>query len=257
MIALDLAGKVALVTGGARGIGAAAVRRLAEAGAQVVFTDLPSEESRCVARQLVEEVRKAGHAAEAREALVQSLEQLRAAAEYAVDRFGRLDTLVTCAGTTSRFPVDALEPEEWSRIVDINLTGTFHAVKAVLPQMQAQGQGAIVLIGSAAIVAGSGGGVHYAASKAALEGLCRGLTRELAPHGIRTNLVHPSLIDTELLRQRHPNPQLRQGLAHEVPIGRLGNPDDIAQLVVFLASELAGYVTGQSIYVDGGRTFCK
>ena len=159
-------------------------------------------------------------------------------------------------GTTSRFRVDDLTPEEWSRIVQINLTGTFHSVKAVLPDLRRPG-GVVVLIGSAAIVAGSGGGVHYAASKAALEGLCRGLTRELAPQGIRTNLVHPSLIETELLRQRHPDPLLRQQLAKEVPLGRLGQPEDIAHLVAFLASDLAGYITGQSFYVDGGRTFCK
>jgi NAD(P)-dependent dehydrogenase (short-subunit alcohol dehydrogenase family) len=90
-----------------------------------------------------------------------------------------------------------------------------------------------------------------------LEGLCRGLTRELAPQGIRTNLVHPSLVDTDLLRRRHPDPAVRQQLAKEVPLGRLGRPDDIAHLVAFLASDLAAYITGQSIFVDGGRTFCK
>jgi 3-oxoacyl-[acyl-carrier protein] reductase len=120
-----------------------------------------------------------------------------------------------------------------------------------------QNAGSIILIGSAAIVAGSGGGVHYAASKAALEGLCRGLTRELAPQGVRTNLVHPSLVDTELLRLRHPDPAMRDELAKAVPLRRLGKPEDIAHLVAFLASDLAGYITGQSFYVDGGRTFCK
>lgn len=257
MIAVDLTGKAALVTGGARGIGAAVVRRLACAGAHVLLTDLPGEEHRKIARQLVEEVRSSGGMADEAPARAESTDELVSAAEAAVARFGRLDILVTCAGTTSRFPVDALEPDEWKRIIDINLNGTFRAVKAVLPHLRRCGGGAVVMIGSAAIVAGSGGGVHYAASKAALEGLCRGLTRELAPDGIRTNLVHPSLIDTDLLRQRHPEAIMRKRLADEVPLRRLGTPDDIAHMVAFLASDLAGYVTGQSIFVDGGRTFCK
>ena len=188
---------------------------------------------------------------------VRSLTELSQAADETARRFGPVNLLVTCAGTTSRCGVQSLAVDQWQQILDVNLTGTFHAVKAVLPQMVDQGRGAIVLIGSAAIVAGTGGGVHYAASKSALEGLCRGLTRELAHEAFARSLVHPSLVDTDLLRQRHPDPHLRQSLAKEVPLGRLGRPEDIAHLVAFLASDLAGYITGQSIFVDGGRTFCK
>lgn len=257
MIAIDLQGRTALVTGAARGIGAAVARRLAGAGANVALVDLPNEATQRLAQSLVEEIIHDGGQAIAIGARVDVWDEIRAAADQAAAQFRQIDLLVTCAGTTSRFSVDELEPDEWSRIVGINLTGTFHSVKAALPHMQRCGRGAIVLVGSAAIVAGSGGGVHYAASKAALEGLCRGLTRELAPHGIRTNLVHPSLIDTELLRARHPDPLVRERLAAEVPAGRLGHPDDIAHLVAFLASHLADYVAGQSIFVDGGRTFCR
>ncbi len=257
MIAVELSGRVALVTGAARGIGAAVARRLAQAGAAVALVDLPDESSQQCAQQLADELAAGGVQAAAFGAHVDAWDEVRQAADAAASRFGHLDLLVTSAGTTSRFGVERLEPDEWSRIVGINLTGTYHAVKAVLPHMERAGRGAIVLIGSAAIVAGSGGGVHYASSKAALEGLCRGLTRELAPRGIRTNLVHPSLVDTDLLRARHPDPQLRERLAAEVPLRRLGQADDIARLVAFLGSDLASYITGQSIYVDGGRTFCK
>jgi 3-oxoacyl-[acyl-carrier protein] reductase len=243
MIALDLTGRAALVTGGARGIGAEVCRVLTRAGAGVAAVDNSFEGVVTAAMPLAADVR--------------SMADLCRAAEAAAARFGRLDILVTCAGTTSRQTVEELSGEEWERIVGVNLTGTFNAVKAALPHLLRQGAGAIVLVGSAAIVAGSGGGVHYAASKSALEGLCRGLTRELAGKGIRTNLVHPSLVDTELLRRRHPDPATREKLAHEVPIGRLGRPADIAHMVAFLASDLAGYITGQSIFVDGGRTFCK
>jgi 3-oxoacyl-[acyl-carrier protein] reductase len=243
VIALDLTGKAALVTGGARGIGAEVCRVLAEAGAGVAAVDNCLEGAATSAMPLAADV--------------QSMADMCRAADEAAARFGRLDIVVTCAGTTSRQTVEELSGEEWQRILGVNLTGTFNAVKAALPHLLRQGAGAIVLVGSAAIVAGSGGGVHYAASKSALEGLCRGLTRELAGKGIRTNLVHPSLVDTELLRHRHPDPATREKLAREVPIGRLGRPADIAHLVAFLASDLAGYITGQSIFVDGGRTFCK
>jgi 3-oxoacyl-[acyl-carrier protein] reductase len=257
MIAIDLQGRAALVTGAARGIGAAVARRLAGAGAKVALVDLPNEATQGLARTIAVEIGGDATQAIAVAARVDNWDEIRQAADQVAARFGHIDLLVTCAGTTSRFGVDQLEPDEWSRIVAINLTGTYYSVKAVLPHLRRRPRGAIVLIGSAAIVAGSGGGVHYAASKAALEGLCRGLTRELAGQGIRTNLVHPSLIDTELLRARHPDPQVRQRLAAEVPAGRLGQPDDIAHMVAFLASDLAGYVTGQSIFVDGGRTLCK
>jgi 3-oxoacyl-[acyl-carrier protein] reductase len=257
VIAIDLKGRVALITGAARGIGAAVARCLAGAGAGVALVDLPGEDTQRLAWGLVAEIAAAGGAAIAIGARVEVWNEISQAADRAANHFGQLDLLVTCAGTTSRLGVDQLEPDEWSRIVAINLTGSYNSVKAALPHMHRRRRGAIVLIGSAAIVAGSGGGVHYAASKSALEGLCRGLTRELASQGIRTNLVHPSLIDTELLRARHPDPQVRERLASEVPAGRLGRPEDVARLAAFLASDLAGYVTGQSIFVDGGRTFCR
>jgi 3-oxoacyl-[acyl-carrier protein] reductase len=256
MIGIELSGKTAFVTGGARGIGAAVCRILARAGARVAIVDRDETESQQNAKTLAGVIMAEGGSALPLAAGVEHFPPLHEAARLTSQKWGPIDILVTCAGTTSRCGVDNLLPEEWSRIVQINLTGTFHSVKAVLADMRRPG-GTVVLIGSAAVVAGSGGGVHYAASKAALEGLCRGLTRELAPQGIRTNLVHPSLIETELLRQRHPDPLLRRELAKEVPLGRLGQPDDIAHLVAFLASDLAGYITGQSFYVDGGRTFCK
>jgi 3-oxoacyl-[acyl-carrier protein] reductase len=256
MIPIDLSGKTAFVTGGARGIGAAVCGVLARCGARVAAVDREDPSSQEHADTLVKAITLGGGSAMALAAEVESYPSLQEAARLAAQQWGPIDVLVTCAGTTSRFGVDDLLPEEWGRIVEINLTGTFHSVKAVLPYLRRPG-GAIALIGSAAIVAGSGGGVHYAASKAALEGLCRGLTRELAPQGVRTNLVHPSLIETELLRQRHPDPAVRQQLAREVPLGRLGQAEDIAHLIAFLSSELAGYITGQSFYVDGGRTFCK
>lgn len=256
MINIDLSGRTVFVTGGTQGIGAAVCRVLARAGASVAIVGRNSDESRQRAAMLADEIRAQNGSALTLSADVDDFVQVQEATESLARQQGGIDAIVTCAGTTSRFTVGELAPEEWSKILQVNLTGTFHCVKAALPHLRRE-HGTITMIGSAAIVAGSGGGVHYASSKAALEGLCRGLTRELAPQNIRTNLVHPSLIDTNLLRLRHPDPLLRQQLAKEVPLGRLGTPEDIANLVLFLVSDLACYITGQSIYVDGGRTFCK
>jgi 3-oxoacyl-[acyl-carrier protein] reductase len=248
---IDLSGRVAMVTGGAKGIGKGICEILSDAGAKIGIVD--AGDSSELVRSLVSQKRDAAGI----QADVTDETQMKHASQTVFDKYGTIDILCTSAGTTSCFTVENLKTTEWQRILGINLTGTFNAIQAVLPGMISRGKGAIVLIGSAAIVAGSGGGVHYASSKAALEGLNRGLTKELASKGIRSNLIHPSLIDTELLRQRHPKPEMRAKLAAEVPAGRLGTPEDIAYLTAFLVSDLAGYITGQSIFVDGGRTFCK
>ena len=251
MLNIDLTGRVVAVTGGAKGIGGGVSKAFAQAGARVSILDMADSQD------LVKEIQSAGGVARGTIADVTDSSQIQEAVRKTAEEYGAIDILVTCAGTTSRFPIEKMGLEEWEKILKINLTGTFNAVKAVLPYMLKQKRGVILLIGSAAIVAGSGGGVHYAASKAALEGLNRGLTKELAPKGIRSNLIHPSLIDTDLLRARHPDPAKRKEVIKEVPVGRLGKPEDIAHIAAFLASDLADYITGQSVFVDGGRTFCK
>lgn len=257
MLKIDLSGKVALVTGGSRGIGAGISKALSLAGAKVILTHTQGEKSKSTAMALVEEIKKQGGSAKEVAAEVQDFKQVQDAVEGIIKEFKTIDILVANAGTTSRRTVEELDLDEWERIVKINLTGAFNSVKAVTPYMLKQKKGSVILIGSAAIVAGGGGGVHYASAKSALEGLNRGLTKELACKGIRSNIVHPSLIETDLLNQRYPDPESKGKLIKEVPIGRLGKPEDIANLVAFLASDLSSYITGQSIYVDGGRTFCR
>jgi 3-oxoacyl-[acyl-carrier protein] reductase len=164
---------------------------------------------------------------------------------------------VFCAGYTSPVSMLELNATQWRRAVDVNLNGAFIAIRAVLGPMLEAGHGSIVLIGSAAIVSGGGGRADYVSAKAGLEGLNRAVTREFGPLGIRCNLVHPSLIETDLLKRRHPDAARRAELGREVPLRRLGQPDDVANATVFLLSDLASYITGQSLFVDGGRTFCK
>jgi 3-oxoacyl-[acyl-carrier protein] reductase len=170
---------------------------------------------------------------------------------------GMVTRLVGNAGTTSRFNFPDLPPEEWQRLMDINLTGNFHVVQRAIGPMLARGRGSIVLVTTQATLTGGGGGAHYAASKAGVEGLARHLTKELRPRGIRVNVVQPSAIDTELFRERYPDPRDRETVAADIPAGRLGHPDDIAYAVVFLLSDLADYICGQCLLVDGGRTMFR
>jgi 3-oxoacyl-[acyl-carrier protein] reductase len=251
MLNIDLTGRTALVTGAARGIGRSSCEVLSIAGANVGV--LGPRNTQTVADDII----SAGGNALSLAADVTDIQQLQSAVQSLAEKFGGIDILVTSAGTTSLAGIDDLDYAEWNRILDINLTGTFNSVKAALPWLRKSKCASIVLIGSAAIVAGSGGGVHYAASKSGLEGLMRGLARELGPDGIRVNMIHPSLIVTDLLCSRHPDPQKREALAKETPLRHLGTPEDVANLAAYLSSDLARFITAQSIFVDGGRTFCK
>jgi len=257
MFEIDLTERVAAVIGGSRGIGAAICRTLAEAGAKIAWTNTGSEAGVAGSKELAAQIDDIG--VECLNAVVQCTDPRATEAFIAhiVACWGRLDYLVYNAGFTSPVPFAELTVEEWRRVVDINLNGAFIATRAALPQMENQDAGAIVLIGSAAIVSGGGGRADYVSAKAGLEGLNRAITKEYAPAGIRCNIVHPSLIETDLLKQRYPDPADRTRAAGSVPVGRLGQPQDIANAVVFLLADRASYITGQSLFVDGGRTFCQ
>jgi len=251
-----LYGKTAVVVGGSRGIGAAIVKELLRGGCRTAITywDTPAvdggaaEVEACAAALGVACRGEAVNCVD-EAAMAQFVERLR-------NEGWSVDYLVYSAGYTSSVPFSALQPASWRQGVDVNLNGAFIALHSVLPMMAARKSGSVVLIGSAAVASGSGGRADYVSAKAGLEGLNRAITREYAPLGIRCNLVHPSLIETDLLWRRHPDPTQRAQLAHGVPLGRLGQPEDVAHLVCFLLSDLAAYITGQSIFVDGGRTFC-
>lgn len=252
MLAIDLSGKVTLVVGGSKGIGASVVRLAAECGSQAAWTDKAAGPTEALHAELT----AAGF--EAHCGLVDCTDPIATSAFVGevIDLWGRLDNLVYCAGFTSPVKFLDITPEEWARVVDLNLNGAYIAVRAVLRQMLEQGAGSIVLVGSAAVETGGGGRADYVSAKSGLEGLNLAITREFGPSGIRCNIVHPSLIDTDLLRQRHPDPVTRQRLAETVPLRRLGRPEDVANTILFLLSDLAGYISGQRILIDGGRTKC-
>lgn len=257
MLSIDLTGEVALVTGGARGIGAACCRRLAEAGADVAINYSGSERGRRAAETLAEEIAGMGQRVQIVPADVADRAAVHAMFDRVEAELGVVTRLVGNAGTTSRFRFTDLPVDEWQRILDINLTSHFHVLQRALRPMLEQGRGSIVLVTTQATLSGGGGGGHYVASKAGLEGLARHLSRELRPRGIRVNVVQPSAVDTELFRERYPDPRDREAVAATVPAGRLGCPDDIAYAVVFLLSDLADYICGQCLLIDGGRTLFR
>ncbi len=257
MLNLSLEKRRTLVIGGARGIGAKIVHMAAECGSDVAWTSLDTEADRNGNALLQTELAELGVRTFC--SPVDCTDEAGSQKFFAEleKEWGGLDCLVYCAGFTSPMPFESIDLTSWRRVVDINLNGAFLATRLAIPLMKKQNSGSIVLIGSAAIVAGGGGRADYASAKAGLEGLNRAITKEFAPSGIRCNLVHPSLIETDLLKQRHPDAEKRRTLGNEVPLRRLGQPEDIAATTIFLLSDLASYITAQSLYVDGGRTFCK
>ncbi|MFC2087138.1 SDR family NAD(P)-dependent oxidoreductase [Bacteroidota bacterium] len=258
MVEIDLSNKITLVVGGARGIGAAIVLKAAEAGSNVVWTclDIPADIEG--SEKLTEKLKQMGVDSFYRTVDCTDEKATNGVVNEMKEKFGKIDTLVFSAGFTSPVSMLDLDATEWRRVIDINLNGGFIAVRSVIETMIEGGGGNIVLIGSAAIVAGGGGRADYVSAKAGLEGLNRAITKQFAPSGIRCNVIHPSLIETDLLKQRHPDAKKREELGNkEVPLKRLGQPDDIANAAIFLLSDLASYITGQSLFIDGGRTFCK
>ena len=251
---MNLTGKVAMVTGGARGIGAAISRSLALAGADVLIADLRQQDAQATACRLQQET---GRRIEAQAADVTRVQDMQATAQAAVERLGGLDLLVNNAGWDRLMPFLKSTPELWERIIAINYCGVLNSCYAVLPQMKARGRGAIVNISSDSARVGSLGEAVYSGAKAAVVAFSKTLAREHARDGIRVNVVCPGLVDTPLLEEiRHEEfgGKILGAVTGAIPLKRLGQPAEIAPVVAFLASDDAAYITGQVISVNGGLT---
>ena len=244
----DFRGKVALVTGAARGMGEAVSKMLAESGAYVFVTDVNFEGVRRVA----EEIKRGGWKAEAVQLDVTDYKAVSSLVERIVRDHGRIDILVNNAGILRRrASVEEIPDEEWDLVMAVNVKGVFNCSKAVLPYMKAQRSGKIVNISSSAGRSTSElGGPHYTASKAAVLGLSRHLAREAAPYNINVNAVCPGLIDTPMIRETTAPGELEKFI-EEIPMGRLGRPEEEAALVLFLASEASSYINGATIDITG------
>ena len=242
---LDLSGKVAVITGASRGIGRQTALTLAGAGATVVLTSRGD-----AAGAVAAEVTAAGGQALALAADVADAEAVQRVVETTTDRFGRLDVLVNNAGITRDQLLLRMKRDDWDAVLATNLTGTFLCTQAVLKTMLKQRSGRIISISSVVGQSGNPGQTNYAATKAGIIGFSKALAREVASRSITVNVVAPGLIDTDMTRDISTDAQANWASA--IPLGRLGTPEDVAAAVCFLASDAAGYITGQVLAVNGG-----
>jgi 3-oxoacyl-[acyl-carrier protein] reductase len=240
---MDLTGKVALVTGGTRGIGRAIAEALHGAGAKVAVLGRDAARAAEAARQIGE--RTLGVAANMADAAT-----VNAAVEAVETELGPVDILVNNAGLTKDGLLARMSEADWDAVLDTNLKGAFIAMKAVSRGMMKRRAGRIINITSVVGIRGNAGQANYAASKAGLLGLTKSIARELASRNVLVNAVAPGFIDTDMTRAL--TDDQRTALAKQIPLGRLGAPEDIARAVLFLASDHAGYITGQVLVVDGG-----
>ena len=240
---MDLTGKVAIVTGGSRGIGRAIALALGQAGATVIVNYNQSAEA---AAAIADEI--GGKALQADIATAGGCQSLIDAAEA----LGGLDVLVNNAGITRDGLMPRMRDEDWSAVLETNLGGTFRMSRAASMLMLRQRRGSIINITSVSGVRGNSGQANYSASKAAIAGMTRSLSKELARRNVRVNCVAPGFVETDMVTAM--DPRVIDGAKKAIPMRRLGQPDEIAAVVCFLASDLSSYVTGQEWVVDGGMS---
>ncbi|WP_134684406.1 3-oxoacyl-[acyl-carrier-protein] reductase [Brevibacillus migulae] len=242
-----LNGKVALVTGASRGIGRAIALQLAEAGADVIVNYAGSEGA---AADTVAKIKELGRNAIMVKANVANSDEVESMFKAGLDQFGHIDILVNNAGITRDNLIMRMKEEEWDDVISTNLKGVFNCIKAATRPMMKQRFGRIINITSVVGVLGNPGQANYVAAKAGVIGLTKTTARELASRNITVNAVAPGFIDTEMTAVL-PD-EVKTGMLGQIPLGRLGQPEEIAKVVTFLASDAAAYMTGQTLHVDGG-----
>ncbi len=246
---IELTDKVALVTGGSRGIGRAIALELATSGAAVIVN---YHGQAAAAAAVVAEIEAGGGRALAVQADVALADDAQRLVKAALDTFGRLDILVNNAGITRDNLLMRMKDDEWDAVLNTNLRGTFLLTKAALKPMLKARWGRIISISSVIGLLGNAGQANYAAAKAGLIGFTKSVARELASRSITANTIAPGFIATDITAGM--SDELKQTVLAQIPLGRWGEPAEVARLVAFLASDAAGYITGQTLAIDGGMT---
>jgi len=242
-----LENRIAIVTGAGQGIGKAIALGMAREGAALVIADLNEANAGAVKG----EIERVGGKASALYTDISNEESVRGMIDATLNEYGRVDILVNNAGIFPTSPVEAMQEEEWDRVIDTNLVGTFRCSKAVVPHLLTQRSGRIISLSSGRAFQGARHGAHYAASKAGIIGFSKSLALELAPYGITVNVICPGITDTAQPRGHQTEEQIyAQG--QRIPLGRIGQPEDLAGPAVFLASDAGGFITGQTILANGG-----
>ena len=248
---MRLEGKVALISGGARGQGAVEAKLFAREGAKVVFGDILDESG----KQVEAEIHEAGGEAAYVHLDVTREDDWRTAVNTAIDRYGKLDILVNNAGILIRKGIEDTTEEDWDRIMGVNAKGAFLGTKHSIPAMRQAGGGSIVNISSTAgLVASPSGSASYTASKGAVRLLTKSTAIQYAKEGIRCNSIHPGPIDTDMIQEPLTDSAKLEERMQRLPMGRVGTADEIAYGVLYLASEEASFVTGSELVIDGGTT---
>ncbi len=253
MTSIDLKGRVALVTGGSRGLGRSAALALAGAGADVAVHYMRDE---AAAEAAVAGCREHGVRAAAMRADMASSTEVAAMFTRAAEEFGRLDVLVAGAGIWKEAAIDTMTDRELAETLDVNLRGVFACCREAARMMKPQGSGRIILVSSTAGQRGEPFHSHYAASKGAVQSLAKSLAGELAPDSILVNCIAPGWFDTDMTREALQKREVRSEVLRAIPLRRVGRPEEFAGAVLFLASDLSSFVTGEVLNVNGGAVLC-
>jgi NAD(P)-dependent dehydrogenase (short-subunit alcohol dehydrogenase family) len=247
---MRVAGKVALISGGAGGIGAATAKLLAKEGAAVVIADLLEDEGRATEVLIAE----SGGRALFVNLDVTSEESWNSAVQAAVSSFGKLDILVNNAGVSHRTGVEKTTSEAWDKVMDVNVKGVFLGTKTAIPEMRKAGGGSIINISSIYGMVGSDTSAAYHASKGAVRIFNKSTAIQYASENIRANSVHPGFVDSPMTRGHDDDPNIQEERVAKMPLGRMGEPEDIAAGILYLASDESSFVTGAELVIDGGMT---
>ena len=241
-----LEGKVALVTGAGRGIGKAIALRYAQEGANVAFTDLVINEA---VEETVKEIEALGVKAKAYASNAANFDETHEVVKQIVEDFGRIDVLVNNAGITKDGLMMRMSEAQWDAVINVNLKSAFNFIHAVTPVMAKQRSGSIINMSSVVGVSGNAGQCNYSASKAGMIGLAKSIAKEMGPRGIRANCIAPGFIITDMTNQL--SQEVKDQWAAQIPLRRGGTPEDVANVALFLASDLSSYVSGQTIHCCG------